>query len=182
MPWPPACRPRTGPSVATVRAHVNITADRLPSRDVRFRSPDSDRPLAGRAQCSLGAAFRTTSAVIRYACHNRVGAVVRKSSEVLRLVDDVVDARAYPGRESRRQSPSSANHQESLGEWGVRVVLVGDPLREASRSCRALAVGGDRWLYDCVCVGVVPCIFVKRRNCWFRLSVQNRTHRLKATG
>jgi len=53
--------------------------------------------------------------------------VVRKSSEVLRLVDDVVDA-ALILDVNLGVRAHLRDHRESLGEWGVRVVLVGDPL------------------------------------------------------
>jgi len=176
MPWPPACRPRTGPRRRRTGARQYHGRPSSESRRT-LRSPDSDRPLAGRARVRWGRRFRTTSS--RCACHNRVGPVVRKSSEVLRLVDDVVDA-ALILDVNLGVRAHLRDHRESLGEWGVRVVLVGDPLGKRVGHAEP-AVGGDRWLYDCVCVGVVPCIFERRNRVAPSICV-NRTHRLKATG
>jgi len=76
--------------VDAVQAHVNITADRLPSRDVRFVV------LIRSTLSQEGLVFAGGDDFVRPVVDARATIesepVVRKSSEVLRLVDDAVDA------------------------------------------------------------------------------------------
>jgi len=150
MPWPPACRPRTGPRRRRTGARQYHGRPSSESRRT-LRSPDSIDLSQEGLVFAGGDDFVRPVVDARATIESEP--VVRKSSEVLRLVDDVVDA-ALILDVNLGVRAHLRDHRGVARRVGRPGRTRRGPTREASRSCRALAVGGDRWHNDCVCVGV----------------------------